>query len=277
MKNPGLATVLPTLFAANPPASKKCCQFQFCRSDLTPKPVQDYAQACLCTHCDVEVDKAESFNVYRCEKCDKRDEGNNGKGEWMPYPAEPVYPVCQACYDLVEEDPEITLKGADGTHLLAMIEMSDLRPAPGAMDCVALELCSKYRETCPDRILAAVLVCENYEALASCPWMLLAMCQLVENADVVIFCTYDEVSQVKSFFFGTMCEDEYMGMVLAMQCIPFPRLHFFTFSSAMGQELDDAANLVCAVTVGPEGKGSELPREKFTPGLANAANPTVSR
>ena len=85
---------------------------------------------------------------------------------------------------------------------------------------------------------------------------------LIEEADFAIFATYDELPQVGQFFTQAWHRQEHMGRVLCQQQVPFPRLHFFTMASAMGQPLQDGEILVPAVTVGEAGQ-SGIPVEKY--------------
>eukprot|EP00930_Biecheleria_cincta_P067357 TRINITY_DN5389_c0_g1_i1.p1 TRINITY_DN5389_c0_g1~~TRINITY_DN5389_c0_g1_i1.p1 ORF type:complete len:508 (-),score=98.38 TRINITY_DN5389_c0_g1_i1:202-1725(-) len=72
---------------------------------------------------------------------------------------------------------------------------------------------------------------------------------------------YREAEQVSNFFSKTKHPMEHVGKSLCMQSIPFPRLHFFTMGTAMGQELQDHEILTPAVTVGS--KASGIPAQKF--------------
>jgi len=123
-------------------------------------------------------------------------------------------------------------------------------------------LLNKYRETYPDHCLMAVLFDEDFGKFAENKFLSLAIHQLVENADVALFATQAEAPQVAKFLFGAKHPTEHIVQALCYQQVPFPRLHFFTLSTAMGQELEDGEIITPAVTVGPQVSG--LPAEKFS-------------
>jgi len=68
---------------------------------------------------------------------------------------------------------------------------------------------------------------------------------------------------VQTFFLGAKFEDENVPVLFARQRIPFPRLHFFTFSSALNQEIANGSIIGCVVTVGTNYEGSRLDSSKF--------------
>lgn len=55
-----------------------------------------------------------------------------------------------------------------------------------------------------------------------------------------------------TFFRSAKHEKEDVARSLAMQCIPFPRLHFFMLSTAMGQSLQEKDILVPSFSVGSD-------------------------
>jgi len=69
-------------------------------------------------------------------------------------------------------------------------------------------------------------------------------------------------NKVGDFFGRTKFVEEDAATVLAMSAVPFPRLHFFTFDSNLGQTLEDSSLLTASVTVGPGPLGS-VAEEKF--------------
>mmetsp|Transcript_133685 Transcript_133685/g.260313 ORF Transcript_133685/g.260313 Transcript_133685/m.260313 type:complete len:691 (-) Transcript_133685:205-2277(-) len=121
---------------------------------------------------------------------------------------------------------------------------------------------NKYRESYPDHCIMAVLFDEDFSKFAENKFLALAIHQLVENADATLFATQAETPQVAGFLFGAKHPTEHIVHALCMQQVPFPRLHFFTLSTAMGQDLEDGEILTPAVTVGPQVAG--LPVEKFS-------------
>jgi len=121
------------------------------------------------------------------------------------------------------------------------------------------------REANPSSTLCVVLADESLDAHKENLWLLLAVHCLVENADVVIFATNDEVKDVHDFFLKARYERSDIGKLAMLQLIAFPRLHFFTMGTAIGgAELEDGEILFPAVTVGPEPGNEALPAvEKF--------------
>ena len=111
-----------------------------------------------------------------------------------------------------------------------------------------------------------ILFDESYEAHASNMWMIPAFPYFIEWIDIVIFATHEEGQSVGNFFTRTRNPAECAAKVLHRQTTAFPRLHFFTFSTAMGQVLEDRNILFPAVAVTSSKSGSGLPKNKF---LAN--------
>jgi len=72
----------------------------------------------------------------------------------------------------------------------------------------------------------------------------------VENVDLVLFVSRAELKDALSFFQSPKYEKEDVARSLAMQCIAFPRLHFFMLSTAMGQSLQEKDILVPSLSVG---------------------------
>ena len=154
----------------------------------------------------------------------------------------------------------------DKAPVILVVEPKDLEvPAeagiPYAVGCNFVALMTSLRERNPDTILTVVLLASDYEAHATNKWLMPAMNQLVENCDVCLFATDPELPSVKEFFCGAKFEGEQPAKVLAMGCNAFPRLHFFTFSTAMGQELEKRDILFPSYTVGSAAPG--MPTSAF--------------
>lgn len=123
-------------------------------------------------------------------------------------------------------------------------------------------LMNKYRQEYPDHCLMVVLFDEDFDKFAENKFLTLAIHQLVENSDATLFATQAEVPQVAGFLLGAKHPTEHVVHANIMQQVPYPRLHFFTLSTAMGQDLEDGEIITPAVTVGPAVSG--LPVEKFS-------------
>ena len=90
----------------------------------------------------------------------------------------------------------------------------------------------------PHYLSMVVLINEDYASFAAEKWLVPALPSLMNNADGVIFATQAEIAQVAAFFTKSAAS-EAVEQLVAMQLVPFPRLHFFTLSTALGQELRD--------------------------------------
>jgi hypothetical protein len=76
---------------------------------------------------------------------------------------------------------------------------------------------------------------------------------------------------VKTLFFGAKAANENVASLLVRSLIPFPRMHFFTLATAMGQELEDGSILGVSITMNADTvKGSGIPASKF---LSNVVTP----
>jgi len=67
---------------------------------------------------------------------------------------------------------------------------------------------------------------------------------------------------------GATAGEESVLDLVARQCIPFPRLHFFTLATSMGQQLEANEILVPAVTVSSNGNRitpDQFPDDRFSP------------
>ena len=114
----------------------------------------------------------------------------------------------------------------------------------------------------PNSITGVVLVADSFEQMCCSLWLVPLLHELIEDADVVIFATYEELPHVGAFFSQPLHKREHVLRALCMQQATFPRMHFFTLSSAMGQELQDSSIISPAVTVGAAGKAG-IPLRKF--------------
>lgn len=148
-------------------------------------------------------------------------------------------------------------------YLILLLEPEDLcaEPEQKGYKTPGISFMGKFREENPDTTLVTVILDKDFDTMKSNSWLNLAIHHFVENCDAAIFATFSEAEQVANFFTKTRHPTEHVGRSLCMQCIPFPRLHFFTMGTAMGQELQDNEILVPAVTVGSKPTG--LPLKKF--------------
>lgn len=123
---------------------------------------------------------------------------------------------------------------------------------------------NKWRETKPCMSLCVVLVDESVDNFKANLWLVPALHQLIENADMVVFATNDEVGDACSFFTKTKFPEADVAKTAMFQLIPFPRIHFYTMGTALGAELEDGEIWLPAVTVGPAAGAENLPgKEKF--------------
>ena len=112
--------------------------------------------------------------------------------------------------------------------------------------------------------LCVVLFNESMEAHSSNPWMIPVIDNCIAAANSVIFAIYDEAASVGNFFVHTLAPEENVARALNLQQSPFPHLKFFTFGTAMGQELEDRDIMCPALTVvGGGGGKSGIPKNKF--------------
>jgi hypothetical protein len=141
---------------------------------------------------------------------------------------------------------------------------ADLVGAPDGPS-LFVKFVSKLRELKPEMTLCVVLADESVDAFKENLWLIPALHTLLENADVVIFATNDEVKDAHDFFQKGRYERSDIGKIAMLQLIAFPRLHFFTLGTAIGgAELEDGEIMFPAVTVGPAGGNEALPAtEKF--------------
>jgi len=154
--------------------------------------------------------------------------------------------------------------GTEDADPVLLVGPADLVSPPDGPS-LFVKFVTTLREANPSSTLCVVLADESLDAHKENLWLLLAVHCLIENADVVIFATNDEVTDVYSFFMKARYERSDIGKLAMLQLIAFPRLHFFTMGTAIGgAELEDGEILFPAVTVGPEAGNEALPAvEKF--------------
>jgi len=122
----------------------------------------------------------------------------------------------------------------------------------------------KFREIQPSTPICVVVADESLGAFKENLWMVNVVHHLIENADMVIFATNNEVPSAFSFFTKTRYEKSYVAYLAMYQLIAFPRLHFYTLGTALEAELEDKEIFFPAVTVGPPAGNAALPPvEKF--------------
>jgi len=153
----------------------------------------------------------------------------------------------------------IGIKPEDG-YPFVIATPEDLVWSAEKSSCLFLNFVEFYRCVCTDKPLVVVLVNDDLASFAASKWLVLALNHLVENADGVIFATPAEVPQVASLFTKATSTESVEQLAL-MQLTPFPRLHFFTLSTALGSSLEDGEVITPSVTVGTKGGG--VPAAKF--------------
>jgi hypothetical protein len=157
--------------------------------------------------------------------------------------------------------PGIFTEG-ENVPILLIDAKADLAFKPPHWCCRAMKFLEVTRENY-DGLVVTVVVHESFDAMKKEHFLLPALAHIIENSIVTIFCTEAEVPQCKTFFAGAKFDEEDVVMLLAMQGIPFPRMHQFTFGTAMGEEIEDSSLLGAAVTVGTSNEGSGLDAMKF--------------
>jgi hypothetical protein len=79
------------------------------------------------------------------------------------------------------------------------------------------------------------------------------------------------VFQVGNFFYKTRFVEENTAAILAKQASPYPRMHYFTFDSCMGEVISDGSILTPALTVGPKVVGLDV--AKFNSKVGDPCRP----
>ena len=121
-----------------------------------------------------------------------------------------------------------------------------------------------YRVRCSYDLVTIVFTAASFDELVSNKWLVPAIHEAIENSDVIIFATHDELPQVQAFYSNPKYTNENTGIALCAQCVPIPVCHLFTLKSAMGQELVNGEIIAPAVTLGSaKTQGSGIPKTKF--------------
>eukprot|EP00931_Biecheleriopsis_adriatica_P049684 TRINITY_DN28743_c0_g1_i2.p1 TRINITY_DN28743_c0_g1~~TRINITY_DN28743_c0_g1_i2.p1 ORF type:complete len:476 (-),score=78.02 TRINITY_DN28743_c0_g1_i2:67-1494(-) len=174
----------------------------------------------------------------------------------------------QAKYSKIFKMPVVVCKDVkdlkdDDKYPVLLMEPEALIAQPDGECCesTAIRFMQQLRESKPDTVMITVVLDKDFESMKGNSWLILALHQFIENCDATIFATFSEAEQVSNFLCRAKHQTEHVGRSLCTQCVPFPRLHFFTMSTAMGQELDDNEIMVPAVTVGSKVTG--IPPQKF--------------
>lgn len=128
------------------------------------------------------------------------------------------------------------------------------------MACVsAIE---KHYEVRPNVLSMVVLVADSFDEFTSNKWLIPLVSNLIENCDAAVFALSSELPQVHNFFYKPK-DKQCVGHALCYQQSPFPRLKFFTLSTAMGQTLEDSEILFPSLTVGNVIEEKAVPIQKF--------------
>merc|ERR1711879_386988 len=106
------------------------------------------------------------------------------------------------------------------------------------------------------------LTADSFEAFCSNLWLLPVLHAMVENVDNCIFALSGEETKLMDFFGGSKNCEDHMARIVNQSMCPFPRLHFFMLSNALGQELQDGDIVTPCVSLGAP---SGIPLEKFSP------------
>ena len=128
---------------------------------------------------------------------------------------------------------------------------------------------AKLQENNPGTNLCVVVLADSYESLRDHKMMIFFVPLLVECCSNVIFALKSELNQCKDLFCGAKYPTETVTLLMSRNMVPFPRLHFFTFGTNMGQEIKDGSIICSAFTLADTTKGSSIPTEKFVAGYTN--------
>jgi len=135
-------------------------------------------------------------------------------------------------------------------------------------ECIVAKTILTRAKSDYENALTVVLTAVNFASFTSDAWLLPALNVFAEYCDICLFAAHDELESVAHFFTQTS-KGEDVARLLCNQQIAFPRLHFFTMKSALGQELDDGSILFPSLTVGSSTFPGNIPEEKYkgdTPG-----------
>ena len=131
-----------------------------------------------------------------------------------------------------------------------------------------------YRRAKPLDVCSIVFVAEKYAHFQRNQWLVPAIHEALDCADMVVFATYDELPAVCSYLSNAKFGSENVAGVTASQLVPGPSCHLFTLSSAMGQPLADGEIIAPALTVGPPdqdpAEAHRIPPSKFNAGKSNS-------
>ena len=109
---------------------------------------------------------------------------------------------------------------------------------------------SKLREIDPAKNICVVVLADSYDSLRNNKRMMMFVPPVTENCDNVIFALKSEMNFCKDLFCGAKYPTETVTLLMSRNMVPFPRLHFFTFGTNMGQELADGSIICSAFTLG---------------------------
>ena len=133
-------------------------------------------------------------------------------------------------------------------------------PQGGSIPAFAV---SKQAELHPENPSTAVLFDASFEAHCQNKWLPFAVHAFIESCGIAIFASNAEAGDVRKFITGAAAGEEDVLAAVSRQSIPFPRLHFFTMGSAMGQQLEANEIIVPAVIVGDHSTG--IPADRYMP------------
>lgn len=113
----------------------------------------------------------------------------------------------------------------------------------------------------PQDLITIVFTAATFDDIVANKWLMPAVYEAIQNSDVCLFATHEEIPQIVSFYSNAKYSNENVGIALCAQMVPWPVCHLFTLESAMGQPLENGEIITPAVTLGRAGSG--IPPEKF--------------
>jgi len=185
--------------------------------------------------------------------------------------------LCSKCYvDLPENEIETAITTMVGTveQNGGLISKEYVLFVDAEKDCTDCNMpvgqfIGKLCENDCETNRCVVVLADSYESLRDNKMMMLFVPSLTENCDNVIFALKSELNLCKDLFCGAKYPTETVTLLMSRNMVPFPRLHFFTFGTNMGQELKDGSIICSAFTLADTTKGSSIPAEKFVAGYPN--------
>ena len=197
--------------------------------------------------------------------------------------------VCKACYvDLPEGEakdaalknmvtdvkrPEPSFTGKAAVFLLDLEKDISNVPPPNGYDgsgiCAALAWLGKLREYFCDTSFVVIIMAESYESLATNIQLVPSMYQLTENVDIVLFCLKSDTEHIKAFCCGSKSPNESIFKVFNHAMTPFPRMHFYVFSNAMGRDIEDGSILGPTFTISDSPAGASIDTSKYATSVVN--------